>query len=638
MLRGIRKASANWLGKAVMGIVVGFLIISFGIWGIGDIFRGFGQSTVAQIGSIEITLDQFRQTYNDRLQQIGRQIGKPMTSDQARALGLDRQIVGQLVADASLDNEARRLGLNLSNAEIARQITADQNFRGPTGQFDKPMFERVLRAMGYSEARYASEQRNVSLRRQIAMTVSGEPTPPKAAAQLLNRYENEQRAIEYVRLDRNQAGELPDPTPEVLAKYFEDRKVLFRAPEYRKIEILLLTPLDIARGIEVPEAEVRRSYEDHRNQYGTPERRQVQQIVFAKPEEAAEAADKLAKGMTFAQLAAERGLKDSDIDLGLVTKAGMLDPAIASAAFALPEGGVSAPVTGKFVTAIVTASKIEPEHIQPFEEVAAQIRQQIATERAKPELQNRHDKIEDERAGGAHLDEVGQKLKLNVRTIEAVDRSGRDPAGKPVPDLPPGVDVIGSAFGTEVGVEADPLQIPGGGLAWYEVMGVTPSRERKLDEVKDQVEARWRDDQVAERVAAKATEMADKLKAGTPFAELAAGIGAKVETTFGLKRAAQVDPLPAKALELVFRTPKGGSASAEGKSAAERIVFTVTDVTEPAFDAASPEAQRFVESLRRSLSQELYAQYIQRLETDIGTRINEDAMRRAIGASSDSQF
>ena len=87
MLRGLRKASSNWLGKAVMAAVVGFLVISFAIWGIGDIFRGFGRSTVAKIGRTEITVEQFRTIYNDRLQQYSRQAGRPIGPEQARAAG-----------------------------------------------------------------------------------------------------------------------------------------------------------------------------------------------------------------------------------------------------------------------------------------------------------------------------------------------------------------------------------------------------------------------------------------------------------------------------------------------------------------------------------------------------------------------
>jgi len=83
MLRGIRKASANWLGRAVMGGVMGLLALSFAIWGINDIFRGFGRSTLAKIGGTEIPIETFRQTYNERLQQMSRKYGRPIPRERS---------------------------------------------------------------------------------------------------------------------------------------------------------------------------------------------------------------------------------------------------------------------------------------------------------------------------------------------------------------------------------------------------------------------------------------------------------------------------------------------------------------------------------------------------------------------------
>src|SRR5215470_9105813 len=103
MLRGLRKASSNWLGKVIMASVVGFLIISFGIWGIGDIFRGFGVYTVAKVGRSELSVDQFRFRYNEQIQRLGRQMGRPITPDQARAVGLEQQLLSQLIAAMALD-------------------------------------------------------------------------------------------------------------------------------------------------------------------------------------------------------------------------------------------------------------------------------------------------------------------------------------------------------------------------------------------------------------------------------------------------------------------------------------------------------------------------------------------------------
>jgi len=251
MLRGLRKASSNWLGRAVMGVVLGLIAVSFAIWGIGDIFRGFGRSTVAKVGSTEITIDQFRQIYNDRLQQLSRQIGRPITPDQARLLNLDQQLAGQLVAEAAIDQRARQLRLNISDAAVAKQIMSDANFKGPGGQFDRARFEAMIRQAGYNEPRYAAEQKRLTVRREIAETVGGELTLPKTYVDAYNRYENEQRAIDYVTLDRAKAGDIAPPAPEVLEKYFSDNKAQFRAPEYRSIAVMALTPADVIKPEDV---------------------------------------------------------------------------------------------------------------------------------------------------------------------------------------------------------------------------------------------------------------------------------------------------------------------------------------------------------------------------------------------------
>ena len=107
MLRGLRKASSNWLGKTIMAAVVTFLVVSFAIWGIGDIFRGMTRSTVATIGSTEITGEQFRTFFNERLQQISRQIGRPLTPQQAQSIGIDQQLLEPVACRNRAQRSAR---------------------------------------------------------------------------------------------------------------------------------------------------------------------------------------------------------------------------------------------------------------------------------------------------------------------------------------------------------------------------------------------------------------------------------------------------------------------------------------------------------------------------------------------------
>src|SRR5262249_9774664 len=156
--------------------------------------------------------------------------------------GLDRRIVREIFAEIILDERVRSMRLGVSDAEIARRIRLDPTFQGPNGQFDRQHFEQILRQNGYTEARYVAAQRRGMRRAQLAGTIAGPPVAPKAAVEAADRYQNEQRSIEYVLFDRAQAGEIAPPSAEVLAQYFEQRKTQFRAPEYRKSVIIALIP------------------------------------------------------------------------------------------------------------------------------------------------------------------------------------------------------------------------------------------------------------------------------------------------------------------------------------------------------------------------------------------------------------
>jgi len=617
-----------------MAAVMGVIAISFAIWGIGDIFRGFGRNAVATIGGTEISIEQFRQFYNDRLQQLGRQAGRPITPDEARARGLDRQLLAQLVAETTIDEQAKQLRLGIDSAEIAKRITSDPSFRGANGQFDRQRFEQIIRQAGFSESRFIEEQRRSMLRRQLAQSVTGDLKVPATALAALNQYQNEKRQIDYVALEAAQAGDVPAPIPEVLNKYFDERKTLFRAPEYRNITLLSLAPSDLAKPDAVADTDAKAYFEQHKDSYGKPEKREVRQIVFQKPEEAADARERITKGAKFDDIAKERQLKESDTDLGMVAKSDIIDPAVADAAFSLKPGETSAPVKGRFGTVLLQVGKIEPGEEKTYEQVAAQIKREMAESRAKSDVGNLRDKIEDERAAGSTLAETAKKLGVKSVSIEAVDRSGRGLDGKPVTGLPQTPNVISAAFASDVGVDTDPLQLPGGGYLYYDVTGVTPSRERPLEEVKDQVTARWRDDEIAKRLQAKADDLVGKLKAGTSFAQAASEAGLNVQTAKDLQRGKSGGFIPAKTIEAVFRTPKGTPATAEGGKETERFVFRVTDVVDPPFEAGTPQGQAITTTLQNSYTDDLVSEYIARLENDFGVTVNPSALNQVVGGGS----
>jgi peptidyl-prolyl cis-trans isomerase D len=633
MLRGIHKASGSFIGKAIMAVIMGFLVISFAIWGIGDIFRGFGQNEAAKVGGSEISLEQFRTFYNDRLQQLSRRLGRAITPEQARSSGIDRQLIGQLIAEVTLDEQAHNWRLGLSNAEIAKTIMNDPNFRGATGKFDHDRFEMLIHNAGFSEARYVDEQRRVLLRRQIAQTLTGGLPVPTAMLEAVDQFQNEKRDIQYVTLGPAQAGDVPQPMPEQLSKYFDAHKVLFRAPEYRKLTVLELTPAELAKPDAVSDADAKAYYEAHKDNYGTPEKREIKQMVFPSVAQAAAAREQISKGESFADVAKARGLKPSDTDLGMVAKSSIIDPAVATAAFALKPGDLSQPIKGTFGAVLLTVGKIEPGTQKPYDAVMANVKEAIAESRAKSKIDDLRDKIEDDRAAGSTLPETAKKFGLKSITVDAVDRSGRGPDGKLVSVLPKTPDIVAAAFATNVDVDNDAVQLPSGGWLWYNVSALTPSHDRTLDEVKDQAAARWRDDQIEARLEAKAGDMLGKLKLGTPLSQLASEDGVKLETASGLQRNKPDEGVPTRLLQAVFTTPKGASDASEGAKPTDRVVFTVIDVTDPKLDPLAPDTARIRGSLQNSYSDDILGEYLARLENEIGVSLNQIVIDQVIGGS-----
>src|SRR4029077_20762672 len=142
------------------------------------------------------------------------------------------------------------------------------------GQLDAARFQATLRQAGYTEPRYLAEQRRLSLRRQVTGTITSGLEPPKLLLDAITRFQNEQRSIDYIKLDAAQAGTIDPPSPETLAAYFEDHKVQFRAPELRKLSFVVINPEEIGKWTEVSDADAKKTFEERRDKLGTPERRE----------------------------------------------------------------------------------------------------------------------------------------------------------------------------------------------------------------------------------------------------------------------------------------------------------------------------------------------------------------------------
>jgi peptidyl-prolyl cis-trans isomerase D len=630
MLEGLRRGSQNWLGKTIMTIFFGTMIISFAIWGIGDIFRGIGVSNVAEVGSTSIPTQDFRNAYQTQLQNLQRQARRAITNEQARAYGLDRQVLGRMIADAALDQKVAQLRLAMSDDDIARTILEDPAFKGSDGRFDRARFNDILRDNGYTELAFVRDQRRVYLRRELGDAISGSVQPPQATVEAIHHFANETRSTEYFVLPDAAAGEIPQPAPADLQAYYDARKANWRAPDYRKVVMLTLTPEKLADPALISDADARAQYDRIKGErYGEAETRELQQIVFPNEIEAKAAYDKIKSGASFADIAKERNLADSDINLGTVTKPSVADAAVAQAAFETPAGEVSAPVKSRFGYTLVRVGAVKPANVRSFEEVAGQVKKDIAVSRARSRAQQLRDTIEDERSSGKTLTEAAKTAGFDVTTIDAIDQTGLDKKGDKVPLAEP-ESVLRAIFASDIGVDNEPVNTRDNGYVWFEVAGIEPAHERSLDEVKDEVVKSWREDETRRALAAKATELVKAIDGGQSIEDAAkANGGLEVKSSSSVKRGG-AEGLSQGLVAQVFNTAvgKAGSASGDGLT---RIVFKVNDSVVPPFEPDSEEAKSIATQLATTYSDDILSQYLAKVQADLGVKINAGALNLAMG-------
>lgn len=627
MLDGLRIMSKNILGRTILAAFAALIVVGFGFFGIRDVFTNFRADQLATIGDTTIGVVQYRSEYQSELQRLQRQARRAVTNEEAKAIGLDRQVLARLLTSAALDQDAARLGLSLSDADVAKSIKAEKMFAGADGKFDQARFDMILRDNGLNETTYLREERANSVRQEIASAIIGAYKIPQLMLEAINRFNTETRKADYFVLPAPDASALPAPTDEAVTAFYEQRKDGYRKPEYRKVTVLVVSPEALAKSATVSDEAAKAAYDrDLTQKYGTPEKRVLSQLTFQSKEAADKARARMDNGVLFKTVSEEKDSGGVFADLGEVAKAGVFDTAVAEAAFKPTEPEVVGPFQGKFGFVIVKVAKIIPGTTQSFASVKDQIKTEIAKTQVKGDLQTKHDKIEDLRSQGKTLAQAAQDVGLSVDTL-VTDASGANKDGAPVGATP---ELVKAIFASDIGVDNDSVSRKDGGFAWFEIAAIDPWRQQPLDEVKAQVAEALKTSEAQKALAAKANELVKKIEGGADIADLARANDAKLKQATNVRRAGG-EGLSEAAVAQIFALPLGASGVALADKGG-RYVLKVTDSTTPPLDPKDPNLARALPQLEGAMADELLVQYVGGLETQLGVKINQTSLRSALGS------
>ncbi len=627
MLETLRNAAGTWVAKLLLIL----LVVSFAVWGIsGQMANGLGGNAVVTAGGTTVAPIEYRLAYDRQLAVLSQQFGTQITREQAKAFGVEDQVLAQLVAGAVLDEQASKLGLGLSQDKLASLTMEDPAFRGPDGRFSRQQFEYALQQIGMRPEDYLQNRAQVAIRQQIVEAVSDGLQAPDTFLRAVALYRGEDRTAEYIALPKSLVEPIEEPADNILAAWFEENKATYAAPEFRKIAYITLLPENIADESAVTDEQVKQDYEQNIARFTTPETRTIEQLVFPSREAAQTALDSIKAGATFDSIVTAQGKTPADTLLGTFAKDKVPDPAVAEAAFKLQANEVSPVVDGAFGPLLLRVTEVKPQVVRSLAEVTPEIRMDLALAEAISILLDVHDKYEDSRAAGESLREAAAKLGLDVKTVDAIDRAAQRPDGTVVADLPQSKELLDAAFETEVGIENPAVNIGGNGFVFFEVEAITPARDRTLDEVRAKVVADWKAAETEKRLNAKAAELEKRLKDGVPLDTLAAELKLEKQTKRGLKREADDADFGKAGVAMIFSMPEGGTGIVPAPTGDAQLLFKVTEVFEPAGADANSVPEDARKSFASGFADDLLDQLVAKLQSEYGVEVNRAAIEQAL--------
>jgi peptidyl-prolyl cis-trans isomerase D len=622
MLETFRNAAKSWVAKLLLGL----LVVSFAAWGITDVFRGGGVQDLATVGNQSISGSDYTQAVNRAIQRYSSESGTRITYEDAKRLGLDRQVRDSLIAGASIDEKARGLRIMVSPANIAQDAANNPAFRNAEGKFDRATFQRVLEANGLTEAGFlASEQQN--RQRTILTSSAAMHIVPKVMADAERQFRDETRTASYFTftVDTTTA---PQPTADEIKKQYEATPQAYTAPEYRAVAVLHAFPEDTASRFEVSDPELTSAFDRMKGDYAVPERRSFLQLGFKNVSDAEKALTRIKAGEDFTKIATELGFKPTDITFDDKVRGDIIDPKVADAVFSAKLNDVGSPVQGSLTTALIKTTAITPGKEPTLTEHRDDIMKRVQTEKAAEDIQSIFDTVEELRSNDKKFEEIAAQLNIPVTIIPAIAADGTGKDGKTVA-LPASDQVLKSIFETEVGVENDALDA-NGGYVWYEVRETIPSALKPLKDVEAQVRSDWQVTKLRDVAAEKAKAIVAKAKAGTSLIDLAKEAGATVKTVPNLKRGQALPEFDGLAAISLFGIPEKGFAwSLEGDGKSARII-QAEKVELPAASAPATDANK---EMRFALSRDMEETFLKAARNAVPVTINEELWARVSGAS-----
>ncbi len=559
MLQSMREMAKSWVFKSLMIL----LVVSFAIWGIGDMFRGNpNQREVARIGRVSVQAQALEQRFQMDFAKARESFGPDLTAEMARKMGLLDRSLTNMIQEYLFDQEARRVGLVVGDHIILDKLLRQPELRDEKGNFNAQLWHRILGKMGVTERMFLDHEERQTAREVLISSLMLGAHAPKIAVDSLYQARGAKRLLEVVTLAHDSIKDIKEPDEETLKAYHAAHEAAFVAPEFRQVTVAVFEAESLKKDLVISDEDLKAAYEARKDSLMQPEARDFVQVVLQDEEKAKSLAEDAQKVGGLAKAAKAKGL--TPITMKKITEKTVL-PDLYTSLFSLEKGQVSGALKSSLGWHVVELQSVDKGGLPPLTELRESLMATLRDERLGDNVARVINQWDDALAGGQNLEEIADTLKLRLTRIVALDRDGRDPVGKEVKDLPAKEILLQAAFETGNGETSQVLDDGQGRYYAVRVDQVTPSHPLSFQEVEPRLKEAWLKEKRKERAIAVAEDMAKSLREGAKASSLALREGVEVRLSKPISILEDSDKaIPPSAMNDVLKMKRGDVTTADG--------------------------------------------------------------------------
>ena len=555
MLDLLRKNATGPLGIALIIL----LVFAFSIWGVGDIFRGYNANILAKIGNRELNAQNYLFNFNREVNRISNQLERIVTTEEAINSGLHYQILDRSLVELSANAASDEIGLIASDDAIKKRILSTNAFKNAFNQFDRNIFEQIIRQNGLTEDSFLVLERDSHVLSQLSKSVFKDINPPSALNDLLFRYQFERRNVDYIIISPDEISQEDEVDKNEIEIFYNKNINLYKTEETRDFSVISLNVSTLSKLENVSDEEINIFYEDNKYNYYEPEKRSYYLIPYFSNEDAIKALENYSSNGDIEKILIDRNLNISDVDQGLITFDDGISESVSETAFNASLNQLSGPTESPFGPSLIYVNEIISEKEIKIEEIKDQIVIDIQKDKAKDKVYSLYGEIEDLRAGGKTLEEIAEEKSLSIESFKNINDVGQRIDGSIIKN-PSLEELINLIFLNDVDEDLEPYEDSEGNLNFFRIDNINYSQQIPLNEAMENIKLSILENKSIENVKTKSKEIFDRLKEYNNNLDFISDENDLAIATSGiLSRTSSNEIFTSKALGEIFKTEKGSS-------------------------------------------------------------------------------